>query len=84
MDRFTKYSHFIALSHPFIVQHVVKTFIDHVFKHHGLPLVIITDKDRILTSHLWQDLFKTLGVKLRLSTSYHPEMDGQTERVINA
>lgn len=81
VDRFTKYSHFIAMSHPFTVQHVVKMFIDNVFKHHGLPSVVITDRDRIFTSNLWQDLFNTLGVKLRLSTSYHPETDGQTERV---
>nr|ADB85290.1 putative retrotransposon protein [Phyllostachys edulis] len=81
VDRFTKYSHFIALSHPFTVQHVVKVFVDNVFKHHGLPSVIITNRDMVFTSHLWQDLFKTLGVKLRLSTSYHPETDGQTKRV---
>lgn len=52
VDRFTKYSDFIALSHPFTIQHAVKVFIDNVFKHHGLPSVIITDKDRIFTSHL--------------------------------
>lgn len=65
--RFTTYSHFIALSHPFTFRHVVKAFIDSIFKHHGLPSVIITDRDRIFTSHLWQDLFQTLGVKLRLT-----------------
>lgn len=62
VDRFTKYSHFIALSHPFTVQSVVKVFLDNVSKHHGLPSVIITDRDRIFTSHLWQDFFKTLGL----------------------
>lgn len=41
----------------------------------------MTDRDRIFTSNLWQALFKSLGVKLHLSTSYHPETDGQTERV---
>ena len=81
VDRFTKYSHFLTLSHPFTVQDVVQLFIDHIFRLHGIPSVIVTDRDRIFTSNLWQAQFKSLGVKLHLSTAYHPETDGQTERV---
>lgn len=69
--RFTKYSHFLPVSHPFTVQ-VAHEFLDGVYKLHGLPVVIVSDRDRIFTSHLWQELFKSLGVKLRLSISYHP------------
>jgi transposase InsO family protein len=79
--RFTKYAHFIALKHPITVNSVAKAFVDNIFKLHGLPTVIVTDHDRIFTSHLWQTLFKSLGVKLHLSTTYHPQTDGQTERV---
>ena len=81
VDRFTKYAHFLTLSHPFQVQDVTTLFLDHIFKLHGLPTVIVTDRDRIFTSNLWQALFKSLRVKLHLSTAYHPETDGQTERV---
>jgi hypothetical protein len=81
VDRFTKYAHFISLKHPITVKHVAKAFVDNIFKLHSLPSVIVTDRDRIFTSHLWQDLFKALGVKLHLSSSYHPQTDGQTERV---
>lgn len=81
VDKFTKYSHFIPLKHPITVKSVATAFIDNIFKLHGLPCVIVTDRDKIFTSHLWQDLFKRLGVKLHLSTSYHPQTDGQTERV---
>jgi transposase InsO family protein len=81
VDRFTKYAHFISLKHPITVRTVAKSFIDHIFKYHGLPTVIVTDRDRIFTSTLWQRLFSALGVKLHFSTSYHPQMDGQTERV---
>lgn len=81
VDRFTKYAHFIAMKHPISVQSVTKAFTDNVFKLHGLPTVMVTDRDRIFTSKLWQDLFKSLGVTLHFSTSYHPQTDGQTERV---
>ncbi|WVZ83700.1 LOW QUALITY PROTEIN: hypothetical protein U9M48_030821 [Paspalum notatum var. saurae] len=69
VDRFTKYAHFIPLSHPYTAQ------------LHGLPKVIVTDRHPIFTSDIWQSLFRALGVKLHLSTAYHPQTDGQTERV---
>uniref|UniRef100_A0A0A9GF89 Integrase catalytic domain-containing protein n=1 Tax=Arundo donax TaxID=35708 RepID=A0A0A9GF89_ARUDO len=81
VDRLTKYAHFLALAHPFTPSDVVKIFLDSVYKLHGLPSLIISDRDRIFTSNVWQDLFKSLGVTLRLSTTYHPQTDGQTERV---
>ena len=81
VDRFTKYAHFLALSHPFTVQDVVTIFIDNIFKLHGPPVVVVTDRDRIFTSTLWQALFKSMEIKLHLSTAYHHETDGQTERV---
>lgn len=81
VDRFTKYAHFISMRHPISVHSVARAFSENVFKLHGLPAVIVTDRDKIFTSHLWQALFKNLGVKLHMSTSYHPQSDGQTERV---
>ena len=81
VDRFTKYAHFIGLKHPINVTTVAQAFTDNVFKLHGLPTVMVTDRDRIFTSHLWQKLFQKMGVKLHLSTSYHPQTDGHTERV---
>jgi hypothetical protein len=50
VDKLSKYVHFIALSHPFTPKHIVQVFIDNVFKLHGLPLAIITNRDRIFTS----------------------------------
>jgi hypothetical protein len=81
VDKLTKYAHFISLSHPFTTKTIVQIFIDNVFKLHGLPLAIITDKDRIFTSQLWQDLFKSLNVKLIFSSACHPQTDGQSKRV---
>nr|GFB99474.1 putative reverse transcriptase domain-containing protein [Tanacetum cinerariifolium] len=49
---------------------------------HGVPVSIILDRDGRFTSHLWQALQKALGIKLNMSTTYHPETDGQSERTI--
>lgn len=53
VDRFTKYSHFLSLSNPFTVSYVIPLLTDNVFKLHGPPLVMVTDRDRIFTSTLW-------------------------------
>lgn len=81
MDKFSKYAHFIPLSHPFTALTVAHAFMDHIYKLHGMPLTIVTDRDRIFTSNLWQALFRLSGTKLHMSTAYHPQTDGQTERV---
>lgn len=81
IDRFTKYAHFIPLSHPYSVHSVAQAFIDNIFKLHGFQLAIMSDRDRIFTSRLWQELFKVVRVQLRFSVAYHPQSDGQTERV---
>lgn len=81
VDRLTKYAHFLAMSHPYTVEDVVEIFMDNIHKLHGMPTVIVTDRDRVFTSKLFQELFKARKVKLRFSTAYHPQTDGQTERV---
>jgi hypothetical protein len=81
IDRFTKYGHFITLAHPFTAQDVAKYFLDHIYKFHGLPATILTHRDKVFTSLFWKELFKHLGVKLLLSTAYHPQTDRQTKRV---
>jgi ribosomal protein L21E len=81
VDKFSKYSIFLALKHPFTALDVAKAYMLHVFKTHGLPQAIASDRDRIFTSALWQELFRLSKTELRLSSSYHPQSDGQTERV---
>jgi transposase InsO family protein len=60
---------------------VAKLFMDNIYKLHGLPSAIISDRDRIFTSRFWQLLFKLAGTSLHMSSAYHPQSDGRTERV---
>jgi hypothetical protein len=80
VDKFSKYSHFIPLHHPFTAAIVAQTFLHNVYKLHGLPTTIISDRDKVFTSQLWQELFKAIKVQLQMSSAYHPQTDGQTER----
>ena len=81
VDRFTKYAHFIALSHPFTVSMVAGAYLDNVYKLHGNPTSIVSDRGPTFLSNFWHELFTLQGVTLHLSSAYHPQTDGQTEVV---
>eukprot|EP00253_Pinus_taeda_P017743 PITA_17743 len=81
VDRLSKYAHFCALPQPFTPTLVAQTFMDQIFKLHGMPTSIVSDRDPIFTSNFWQELFRIQGTQIKLSTSYHPQTDGQTEAV---
>lgn len=81
VDRFSKFAHFIPLSHPFNAQQVAQLFLDNVYRLHGLPTHIVSDRDRVFTSTFWRELFRLAQIQLAMSSAYHPQSDGQTERV---
>jgi hypothetical protein len=81
VDRFTKYSHFYPIKHPFTASTIAQVFMDNIVKLHGTPKSIVSDRDEVFTSSFWSELFKLLKTDLKLSSAYHPQSDGQTERV---
>lgn len=64
VDRLTKYSHFIALKHPYTALTLAATFINEVVRLHGFPTTIVSDRDKIFMSLLWNELFKLQGTQL--------------------
>lgn len=80
VDRFSKMVHLVPSTTDATAPQVAQIFFDQVFKYHGMPKAIISDRDPKFTSEFWKSLFKILGVKLAMSTAFHPQTDGQTER----
>jgi len=81
VDRLTKFSHFLPVKHPYTTVTIAQQFLDNIVKLHGLPRTIVTDRDTIFVSNFWKELFKLYKVNLNLTTAYHPQSDGQIERV---
>ncbi|KAF1335807.1 reverse transcriptase, partial [Globisporangium splendens] len=81
VDRFSKMVHLAPVSDKISAEMTAKVFVDVVFRLHGLPIEIVSDRDTRFTSKFWRALFGLLDTKLAMSTAAHPETDGQTERV---
>ena len=80
VDKLTKMVHLAATTTTVDSPGLARIFVDTVYKLHGLPRTIISDRDVRITAGFWQELFKRLGTKLSMSTARHPQTDGQTER----
>lgn len=80
VDRLTKYVHFIPANETHTAEQLGYLILDRLVRYHGFPKIYITDRDKLFTSNYWNTLTGALGIKHKLSTSYHPQTDGQTER----
>ena len=81
VDRLSKMVHFLPTFDTASAEDTAALFRDRVFCLHGMPKSIVSDRDAKFTSAFWQELHRLLGVQLNMSTAYHPQSDGQTERM---
>ena len=79
----TKSAHFILVQMDYSLQKLVKLYISEIVRLHGVPISIISYMDPLFTSRFKKKLHKALGSRLDFSTAFHPQKDGQFERVIH-
>jgi ribosomal protein L21E len=81
VDKLSKAAHFIPVKSTYKAINIAEIFMKEIFRLHGIPKVIISDRDVKFTGNFWKALFQGLDTKLNFSTAFHPQTDGQTERV---
>ncbi|GJV03650.1 ty3-gypsy retrotransposon protein [Tanacetum coccineum] len=81
VDRLSKYAHFLPLPPNYTAVTLASLFMHEIYRLHGLPKTIVSDRDPLFLSRFWKELFKLMGTKLLHSSAYHPQTDGQTEVV---
>ena len=81
VDRLSKMAHLAAVPDTIDGEGTATLFIDRVFRQHGLPVAIVSDRDPRFTGKFWNSVFKVLGTRLDMSTADFPQTDGQTEQM---
>nr|KYP47522.1 Retrotransposable element Tf2 [Cajanus cajan] len=84
VDRLTKCAHFLPVNIKWSLEKLTQLYVREIVRLHGVPSSIISDRDPRFTSRFWQSLHQALGTKLKLSSAYHPQIDGQLERTIQS
>ncbi|GKE24479.1 putative reverse transcriptase domain-containing protein, partial [Tanacetum coccineum] len=82
MDRLTKSAHFLPMREDYKMDRLVRLYLNEIVARHGVLILIISDHDSRFTSRFWQSMQEALGTRLDISTAYHPQTDGQSERTI--
>jgi hypothetical protein len=82
VDRLSKYVHFIPTTEQLSARGFARLFVQNVVANHGLPQEVISDRGTTWNNKFWKHVCRMVGVKHCMSTAYHPQTDGQTERTI--
>jgi len=72
VNKLSKHAHFLPFSHPFSAVEVAQIYFEHIYKLHGLPETIVSDKDKVFLNRFWTELFFLQKVALHMSIAYHP------------
>lgn len=81
VDRLTKSAHVLPFKSKTTLEQMAQLYMEKVVSLHGIPTSIISNRDSRFTSGFWKGLQKAMGTSLDFSTAFHPQIDGQTERV---
>ncbi|CAI7913153.1 unnamed protein product, partial [Closterium sp. NIES-53] len=81
IDKFSKMGHFIPTHTTACTEETAQLFLKHIISQHGIPTTLISDRDPKFTSKFWKELMSLMGTRLAMSSAYHPQTDGQTERL---
>ena len=82
VDRLTKSAHFLPIRWGCTLEQLAEKYMAEIVRLHGVPVSIVSDRDPRFTSRFWESLQKALGTRLHMSTAFHPQTDGQSERTI--
>ena len=82
MDWLTKSAHFLVVRMTFTLKRFFRLYIREIVRLHGVPISIVSDRDPRFTTHFWKSFQKAMGTRLTMSTTFHPQTDGQSERTI--
>lgn len=80
IDILTKSTHFQPIRMNYNMDNLATLYMDNVVRLHGVTIIILSDKNPGYLSHFWQSIQETMGTKVTLSTTYHPQTDGQTKK----
>lgn len=79
VSKLTKYAHFLRMQKSDSTKQIIEIFYKNVYKLHGFPKLIVSDRDIKFKGNLWKEIFKHIGTCLNMSLAYHPQTDNQTE-----
>ena len=82
VDRLSKSTHFLPVRTYYSLDKLTELYIKEIVRFHGIPISIISDRDPRFTSRFWGNFLEALSTRLNFSTAFHPQTDGQSERVI--
>ena len=82
VDRLTKSAHFLAVRMTFTLEEFCRLYIQETVRIHGVPVSIVSDRDPRFTVQFWKSFQKAMGTRVTMSTTFHPQIDGQSERTI--
>ena len=82
MDRLTKLAHFMAMKTTDSLSTLSHLYVAEIVQLHGVPLLVVSDRDTHFVSSFWRGLQEAIGTQLSFSTTFHPQTDGQSERMI--